>query len=69
MIDILGITIHEPDVSLTDLVLFFESLLFAGFLYRQNTTSVLLRMLFVVFFLSIAASSFSGAFFHAFFPD
>ena len=68
MTDILGITIHEVGVAITDLVLFAESFLFAYLLGHKDTISILLKKLFMVMFLSLAASSFLGAIFHAFFP-
>jgi|SRR3989344_3626499 len=60
--------IHEPDVAITDLILFIESILFAWLFYKQTSNHFLLRKLLILLFLSLGASSFIGALFHAFFP-
>ena len=66
--DFYGISIHEFDVAITDLLLFIESVFFAYFLYKQQSSQVLLRRLLIFLFISLSISSLLGALFHAFFP-
>lgn len=67
-VDLVGISIHEFDVAITDLLLFVEATLFAYFLYQKRSTQILLRRLLVLLFLALGISSLLGALFHAFFP-
>lgn len=82
MIELFGLAIHEPDVALTDLALALETGVFAWLIRRRrpadaataappldpDSSGALLRALLVALFLAMAASSLSGALFHAFFP-
>lgn len=68
IIDLFGISIHEFDVAITDLLLFIETILFAYFLYRSQSTQIVLRRLLVLLFFALGMSSLIGALFHAFFP-
>ena len=67
-INFLGITVHEFDVAITDLLLFSELLLFALILLRQRKTKPLINRISFYLFASLAWSSFFGVVFHAFFP-
>lgn len=67
-INFLGITLHEFDVAITDLLLFAESVIFVYFLLQKQSTQTLLRHLLILLFLALGASSLLGALFHAFFP-
>lgn len=67
-IDLFGFSIYEFAVSITDLLLFAESSLFATILYQTQSSQLLFRRLLVLLFLALAASSLFGAIFHAFFP-
>ncbi|MSU55928.1 MAG: hypothetical protein EXS51_01270 [Candidatus Taylorbacteria bacterium] len=66
--DLFGIPIHEFDVAITDILLFIETILFSYFLYRSQSTQIILRRLLVLMSFSLGMSSLTGALFHAFFP-
>ena len=68
MIELFGLSIHDPDVALTDLALAVESALFAWLLRARGARSTR-RTLLVALFVALAASSLFGALFHAFFPE
>ncbi len=68
-INILGTSIHEFDVAITDLVLCLETLLFAFILYRKKSAHITFRKLCMWLFVFLSLSSLLGGFFHAFFPD
>jgi hypothetical protein len=68
MIDIFGVSIYEASIALTDLILFLESGIFAVLLARRVGNAPLFQKLSIGVFLFLAASSLTGAVFHAFFP-
>jgi hypothetical protein len=66
VIELLGVTIHEPDVVFTDLALallgaFFGWRLWTGRQHRLAAAAILMY--------GLASAAFWGALFHAFFPD
>jgi hypothetical protein len=61
--------VTEPDVTLTDYGLTLLCSWFAWILSRQATESHLFRILWTIFFLSIAAASLTGGTVHGFFLD
>jgi hypothetical protein len=67
-INLFGISIHEFDVVITDLLLTIEVFIFAFLLFRQKAPSVFFRRFLIALFVFFGLSSLFGAVFHAFFP-
>jgi hypothetical protein len=68
MIDLLGITIHEPDVVFTDLGLAVLGTYFGRSLWMRSSRGTAPRAG-AVLMAGLASAAFWGALFHAFFPD
>ena len=67
-VNLFGISLHEFDVAITDLLLFIELIVFAYILHRERLSRTMPGRLITSLFLALGASSFLGSFFHAFFP-
>ncbi len=63
----LHLFLHEPDVALTDLALSIETCIFAFFFLRTSTKHSL-RVVSIILFFFLSASSLLGALYHGFFP-
>ena len=68
MIDLFGVTIHEPDVALTDVGLAILGFYLGRRLWTTPNRGPLQGSGAIVMF-GLASSAFWGAVFHAFFPD
>ena len=62
-------TLHEPDVTLTDFGLALECALFVVLLARQTGNAEPLRNWFIAFFAATGFAAFLGAIAHGFVPD
>jgi uncharacterized protein DUF6962 len=63
------ITLHEPDVALTDFALATECAIFTVWLRRTNQHAGALRPAFVAFFAAVGVASLLGGIAHGFLPD
>lgn len=68
IVELFGITVHEFDVSFTDLLLSIESIICAWLIVKQKTTHVVLQKMVASLFIWLSCSSFFGMLYHAFFP-
>jgi hypothetical protein len=62
-------TLLEPDVALTDLVLAIECGVFTALLSKYRTASAQLRLAFITFFAATGIAAFLGFIAHGFLPD